>query len=243
MALCCRLMDRPGQGRLPNGEEIMRCTFASFIIALVALAATTVTATAYTDVTCPLTQARRTITNNLPDGWWTTPMVYSLSETRVITIGGRPALQCVYGASGSIQRYAPDGMTCTAREGGFRCVAAGPSTFSTGSFTVRQTYLFDLDRGRETQEGADLWFQAETRDLLYLVPRNGAQISVGDRSNRGYAGCREARYTRDRVSLSDIPVGSYVCVRTNEGRISQFRLNAVSPGSPKVLTIGYTTWE
>jgi hypothetical protein len=38
-------------------------------------------------------------------------------------------------------------------------------------------------------------------------------------------------------------VGSYVCVRTNEGRISQFRINAISSGSPRTLSLGYTTWQ
>jgi hypothetical protein len=47
----------------------------------------------------------------------------------------------------------------------------------------------------------------------------------------------------NRVSLRDIPVGSYVCVKTNEGRISQFRVNGISSGSPKTLSLGYTTWQ
>lgn len=40
-----------------------------------------------------------------------------------------------------------------------------------------------------------------------------------------------------------MPVGPYVRVRTNEGRISQFRVNAVSGGPPKTLKLGYTTWQ
>jgi len=46
------------------------------------------------------------------------------------------------------------------------------------------------------------------------------------------------------VRLADVPVGSYVCVRTNEGRISQFRMNAITPAAAaSTLTIGYTTWR
>ncbi|HSM41060.1 MAG TPA: hypothetical protein VK862_09940 [Afifellaceae bacterium] len=216
------------------------------LLATLGLAATAGSAFADSNISCPLSQARRTITDNLPSGWWTTPIVNRLSDTKVQNIGGEPALICVYGSSGSVQRKAPRGETCTAVGRGFRCVSArpaGPSTFSTGPINVRQTFQFDLDRGRVQPSGADLWFQAETRDLLYLVPRNGASIGVGDRSNRGYAGCSSARMSTNRVSLRDIPVGSYVCVKTNEGRISQFRVNGLSAGSPKTLSLGYTTWQ
>lgn len=197
-------------------------------------------------ISCPVEKARREVTTALPDVWWSTPIVTSLRTTKVVEIGGRTALQCDYGPSGKIQRYAPRRATCEARPNGFRCetrAAAGPRTFSTGEVNIPQTYLADLDRGRVGSAGADIWFQAETRELLYLAPRNGAQFGVGNRSNRGYRGCSRARYTTERVSLRDIPVGSYVCVKTNKGRISQFRVNRISGGSPKSVTIGYTTFE
>jgi len=197
-------------------------------------------------INCPHSQIRREVTTSLPSGWWNTPIVNSLTELRVVTIGGKKALQCLYGPAGSIQRYAPEGATCRTVGRAFECetASAGARTFSTAALEIPQTYTADLDRGSVGAGGAaDIWFQAETADLLYLAPRNGARLGVGDRTNRGYAGCSSARFTRDRVSLRDIPVGSYVCVRTNEGRISQFRVNAVSGGSPKRLKIGYTTWQ
>lgn len=198
-------------------------------------------------ISCPLEKIRREVTTALPDGWWSTPQIWSLQTTRIVELGGRKALQCDYGPSGRIQRYAPDRANCEARAGGFRCetrvAAPAPRTFSTGEINIPQTYLADLDRGRVGSAGADIWFQAETRDLLYLAPRNGSAIAVGDRSNRGYRGCSGARYTTARVSLRDIPVGSYVCVKTDRGRISQFRVNRISGGSPKSVTIGYTTFE
>ena len=221
----------------------MRRLVAATLLSIAGFLVSTDNVLAVETITCPLTQARRTITNSLPSDWWTTPIVNQLSETQISTIGGRSALLCIYGSSGSVQRYAPEGHSCEAISNGFRCTA-NPQTFSTGQFDVPQTYTFDLDRGRVgNSDDIDFWFQAETRDLLYLVPRNGARISVGDRSNRGYAQCSTARYSSSRVSLSDIPVGSYVCVRTNEGRISQFRVNQVSSGTPKTLSIGYTTWQ
>ena len=194
-------------------------------------------------INCPVSKVRREITTPLPNGWWNTPLVANLSSTGIVTIGGRKALQCRYGDAGNIQRYAPEGQNCSATPHGFSCVSPGPQTYSTKALDIPQTYLADLDHGAVTSNGADLWFQAETADLLYLVPRNGAKIGVGNRSNRGYDGCRSARMTTNRVSLSDLPVGSYVCMRASEGRVSQFRVNGLSGGSPKTLSIGYTTWR
>ena len=205
-------------------------------------------------IDCPRNQIRREIVTRLPSGWWQTPIVNSLTDVRVTTIGGRTALQCIYGPAGRIQRHAPANATCRASGQRFICetrTAGGGGgggsspTFSTGRLDIRQTYTADLDRGATggTGRDVDLWFQAETRDLLSLVPRNGAKLGVGNRSNRGRDGCSRARLSNNRVSLRDVPVGSYVCAKTNEGRISQFRVNRLSGGSPKTLSIGYTTWR
>lgn len=197
-------------------------------------------------IRCPLDQIRREVTTPLPDGWWNTPMVFSLEQARVTEIAGRKVLQCDYGPSGKIQRYAPDGADCRATGRGFECRTAARSaarTHSTGAVELDQTYLVDFDTGRVGREGADLWFQAETADLLYLSPVGGARIGVGNRANRGYDGCSSARMSRNRVSLRDVPVGSYICIMTGEGRVSQFRMNGISRGSPKRLSLGYTTWR
>lgn len=197
-------------------------------------------------IACPAERVRREVTTDLPNGWWSTPYVNTLQSTKIVEIGGRKALQCDYGNAGRIQRYAPNNSICQAGPRGFQCktrVAAGPRTHSTGEINIPQTFAADLDTGNIGGTGHDIWFQAETSDLLYFVPRNGAKIGVGDRSNRNYRGCADARYTTNRVSLRDIPVGSYVCAKTNKGRVSQFRVNRISGGSPKTVTIGYTTWK
>ena len=121
----------------------------------------------------------------------------------------------------------------------------GPVTYSTGLLTVPQTYEFDLDEGAvASSPQADLWFQAVNPVQMYLTPRNGATMWVGDGSNRNLAGCASGgAYSSNRVALSSLPVGTYVCVRTNQGRYSQFRVNSLSGGYPKTLVLGYTTWR
>lgn len=227
----------------------------SAIAALVCAAAGSASAA---DIDCPLSQARRTIVDPLPGGWWTTPQVNTLSETKIVTIGGQKALMCVYGASGSIQRNAPAGMLCSTRPSGFRCtppivvlppvvlpplVLPPPVTFSTDIVVVPQTYEVNFDNGNVgSGPGADLWFQAVTSTERYLTPVNGARIAVGDRSNRGRNGCAAASFSTARVPLAAVPVGSYICMKTNQGRTSQFRLNAVTGLAVKNLEMGYTTW-
>jgi len=126
--------------------------------------------------------------------------------------------------------------------------APRPVTFSTGPINVMQTYSFDLDNGMVTSgRRADIWFEAVNYNTRYLVPVNGAQISLQmPRSagrNRGYAGCSTSVYSANRVNLNRVPVGSYVCVKTSAGRFSEFRVNNLTGGRNKTLHIGYTTWQ
>mgnify|MGYP003340298176 CR=1 FL=1 len=206
-----------------------------------------------TFVGCPIPQAKRTIVNPLPGGWWTTPIVNSLTGTEVMNIGGTPALVCKYGPAGTIQRNKPAGQNCTPAPAGFNCVPAGGGgggggglpyhTFSTGGVSLNQTYQVNFDNGDVTTAGADLWFEAVTPTQMYLTPVNGAKIAVGDRSNRGFTGCASESFSSGRVPLAAVPVGSYICMKLNSGRISQFRMNGISSGYPKVLSLGYTTWQ
>lgn len=88
-------------------------------------------------IDCPVEGPHRRGVNwiPLPGGWWNTPFdlyMYFLTpvdnprSTRIVTIGGRSALQCVYDIAGNVQRYAPEGMTCTPNSQGFSCVITGP---------------------------------------------------------------------------------------------------------------------
>ena len=114
-----------------------------------------------------------------------------------------------------------------------------PVTFSTGPIDLQQTFTANLDNGNVGGAGVDIWYQAVTAVEKYITPRNGATIAVGDGSNRGYEGCAAESFSGDNVPLADIPVGTYVCVKTNQGRISQFRVNGFMGTTMK---LGYTTW-
>ena len=205
--------------------------------------AATVAAEAET-IVCPLTQATRTSTNAPGGAWWTTPIVNSLTNTQIVNIGGQQALQCVYGGAGAIQRYAPAGTVCVAIAGGFQCNPIVPVTHSTGTADVLPSFQLDLDNGAIAVAGtdADLWLQIVNFFEVYLTPVNGAQFGIGDLSNRGFVGCLSETMSSVPVPIAAVPVGSYICVRTGEGRISQFRINGFAPFL-RVLSVGYTTWQ
>lgn len=121
--------------------------------------------------------------------------------------------------------------------------SAGPRTHSTGELVIPQTWAADLDEGSVTTDAAsDIWFEAVTATERYVTPRNGATIARVGTTSVGGDGCARAPLGATRISLSELPVGTYVCVRTNGGRYSQFRVNAAVGASPGELRIGYTTW-
>lgn len=116
---------------------------------------------------------------------------------------------------------------------------AAPVTHSSGSINLKQTFSANLDNGATTGNGRDIWYEAENPVAKFITPRNGAKLALGDRSNRGFAGCSTESFSGNRISIWQLPVGSYVCVKTNKGRISQFRLNGYTGTT---MNLGYTTW-
>ena len=125
--------------------------------------------------------------------------------------------------------------------GGF----GGGAPHSAGSLVVAQTYLFDLDEGQVSgsNDNADFWFQAVTPVQMFIKPMNGAQIAVGNRQDRGRRGCRSETFSSAPVPLNTLSAGDSICASTSAGRISQFRIDAISPGSPKTLNLSYVTWD
>lgn len=116
---------------------------------------------------------------------------------------------------------------------------AVPVTHSTGPINLQQTFTANLDNGTIGGGGVDIWYQAVTAVEKYITPRNGALLALGDGSNRGFDGCSVAAFSNDSLPLAAIPPGTYVCARTNQGRISQFRVNGFVGTTMK---LGYTTW-
>ena len=117
-----------------------------------------------------------------------------------------------------------------------------PPVHATGTFDWSAPFSANLDEGTIGALGADLSYFAPDLINLQFTPINGAQISFTDGSERGYAGCSAATYSAAPVLLASIPIGGYVCLRTNEGRFTEFRINSVGP-ILRILSVSFTTWE
>lgn len=118
-----------------------------------------------------------------------------------------------------------------------------PTTYSTGPLEIAQTFTADLDEGLLTGAGKDLWFEAVSATEKYLSPSNGASFAVWGTSTPGMYDCLGASLSTNHIPLASVPVGTYVCYKTNEGRPGVFRVNELTSTSPQIIKIGYTTWN
>ena len=197
-------------------------------------------------IQCPGATMKREITTPLPNNWWQTPIVAGLQSTAIQTIGGKPTLVCKYGAAGQIMRLKPPLQTCNPVSGGFQCSGIiqpqpQPNPIkSQGTINLPQTYTANLDNGQVTQAGADLWYEAVNPIVKFLVPRNGATMWVGGASAQGENGCAAGPFAGSKIPLLLVPAGTHICVKTDQGRISEIRVNGYGGTT---LTMSYTTWN
>lgn len=116
-----------------------------------------------------------------------------------------------------------------------------PVVHSSGSFQFSPQQQVNLDNGNIGPNGADLAYQVVGFNRQ-ITPVNGAMISFTNGAQRGFAGCSAAAYNTNAVPQASIGVGQYVCVRTGEGHVSEFRVNSIGQ-ILGLLQISYTTWN
>jgi hypothetical protein len=126
-----------------------------------------------------------------------------------------------------------------------------PEVYSEGKLQVRGTYSCDLDRGAETQDGSDFWWQQATGTERYLTPRNGARFMVlgQDRfEDVSYERLTGLSYSADRISgsigedvIKDPRDGYYFWAEEQKSKKSSPRLsrNLIPDGT----TVAYITNE
>ncbi|MBL1420259.1 MAG: SH3 domain-containing protein [Alphaproteobacteria bacterium] len=109
-----------------------------------------------------------------------------------------------------------------------------------GQAVLRQGQRLNLDTGLVGRSGADLQYIRAGNNRLYLRALNGARMAIGRRHNRGIIGCSAARYNSQQVSTNQMPVGSFICVKTSEGHVAQFRVNQITGAA---ISIGFETYK
>lgn len=97
-----------------------------------------------------------------------------------------------------------------------------------GKAVLRASQRFDLDTGKIGRNGADLQFARTNDGRSYLRTVNGAKIALISNSKRGASACNAAIYDINSLSQSQMPAGSYICVKTNENRLSQLQIGKIS---------------
>lgn len=122
--------------------------------------------------------------------------------------------------------------------------APPPVLYASGNLAIPQTFSADLDEGvLSSTEEADIFFHAVSATARYIEPVNGARMARLGAVPGGYVACREATFTTTRVDVNTLQLGAHVCVRTAEGRLSDFMLIEPIGPSPGTLLITFSTWE
>jgi hypothetical protein len=124
-----------------------------------------------------------------------------------------------------------------------------PAIHSSGSLEIQQTFRADLDEGQVsvsggTNPGMDIWFEADTAVERFVTPTSSAvTLARVGTSSVGFGGCSTTPLSNTRIPIAELPEGSFVCVRTDLGRFSEFVVTTTVGPSPGILRIDYTTWE
>jgi hypothetical protein len=128
-----------------------------------------------------------------------------------------------------------------------------------GQLTVNPHCAVDLDRGvcecmvtldgdgtefPSHPPGKDDDFRLEPGgSRLYIQPRHGTLLAKPTSVESGLTGCMAAQYAKARMRVDGFPAGACICVRTNEGRYAELRVDEVIRASANRVLLSYKTWE
>ncbi len=198
-------------------------------------------------IQCPLGKIKTEVASDLADGWQSNPVERRLQSVNVARVDGRgQVLQCNYGAGFIISSAAPANKACEVEDRtGFKCRDAASNrrgTFHTAGVTLSPRDVVNIDGTGNGPWDADIWLQGNTQDSAMLSSFGDALMAQPGRQ-QNYRGCQNARFAGRTIKLKDMNVGDYVCVRTSEGRIAEYRINELRIGRQISVSIGYTTWQ
>jgi hypothetical protein len=198
-------------------------------------------------IQCPSGKIKTEATSGVADGWQSKPVERRLQSVNVIQANGRgQVLQCNYGAGFIISRAASADKVCDVEDRtGFKCravVSNRAETFHTAGVTLSPRDVVNMDGTGNGPWDSDIWFQGNTQDSA-MLSSFGEALMGRPGPQQSYRGCRNARFAGTAIKLKDMNVGDYVCVRTSEGRIAEYRINELRIGRDIAVSIGYTTWK
>ncbi|VAW22100.1 hypothetical protein MNBD_ALPHA11-1941 [hydrothermal vent metagenome] len=118
---------------------------------------------------------------------------------------------------------------------------AAPTVISAAQVNLPLNWSANLDTGRADSgsfPGADI-SQQGAGGARVIFAQNGAKLSVGGTSQRGYGGCSDATYSGAPVQVGSI-LNRTICVKTNVGNISEFWFIGQTGTT---LGVKYVTWS
>jgi hypothetical protein len=126
-------------------------------------------------------------------------------------------------------------------------VAAAPPVYKYGTVKVSAGSNLDLDLGRKgfCDPGCDIgYWNAGGDSTSTLGPVDsgghiGARIKKMGATQPSYLTCKNAKVGWNEYSRTRIPAGTWFCAKTDEGRVSRFRITAITNPS---ITVAYRTW-
>jgi hypothetical protein len=99
----------------------------------------------------------------------------------------------------------------------------------------------DLDAIALNSGDEDLLYQQDENNIHWLNPMGGAKIGVFGNQAPSQADCQSASMSSAPIAVESLPVGTYLCYTTNQGRLGQLLLKAVNPDD-FTLTLDLITW-
>ena len=128
--------------------------------------------------------------------------------------------------------------------GALASAAHAQEIVASGAGTLRQSYMFDFDRAREQQDGADAWFIAVDAQHMLLMPRNGATMSLQTSRPASRATCVASALSANPIALTPSTLEAFVCIRTDIRAIGYFKINGVTGNTPTLtLSLSYWLWS
>ncbi len=117
-----------------------------------------------------------------------------------------------------------------------------PEVYNADTITVDSSYNFDLDEGDATASDAskDAWYHRVSAAEEYLDPQNGAVFKKWGGTAPSFNDCEDASLSGNDIDFDDIPVGTWVCYKTNEDRFGRFEVEGMGDTT---ITIDFRTWE
>jgi len=128
-----------------------------------------------------------------------------------------------------------------------------------GDAEIVQTFAIDLDERADFTPGGiwsndwDLWFEAVSDNVRYLVPVNGATAGIIGKTAAGYSGCSATNFSRASVPITEAMTGMWICIKTNKGRYSEIEIREIRTHRNQsrasvyrslwTLVISYKTWD